>query len=34
MSEYEEEKLSFNLNEHIIIIYEDNPQKMIFKIEF
>ncbi len=34
MSEYEEEKLLFNLNEHIIIRYEDNPEKMIFKKEF
>ena len=34
MSEYEEEKLLFNLNEHIIIRYEDNPENMIFKREF
>jgi len=33
-SEYEEEKLLFDLNEHIITRYEDNPEKMIFKREF
>lgn len=32
--DYVKNELSFDLDEHIIVIYEDTPERMIFKMEF